>query len=324
MLQKRGLALTVLIMLQGDHMMPVSTEFGSSKIKHADYMFGFSALRDKKRQEVQLLFDGYPHLATQMNRILFFKNDISSGGLMNAQEVSCKTDIISDPRGIYDQAQNRDESDPDSFSEGYQMICSDPDPELDAALVVYNGTRFMLLKIESIHTEQIGSVAACVGPLFTDRRITKPWFWYSTRLGIERFNIYHAIVENVTIFKPWKAGIFGNPEDQLSRNNPVRMFPHDNVRWYTYEAPPVRYFHGQTTALNDCLARNRYSFRYLLTSDVDEVIRIQTGPRYDLKSLLDQHFLPGASNMVIARYLFPLRCCADQLEPDTLESDDSF
>ena len=310
-------------MLQGDELLPVPTDFGSSKIKHADYMFGFSALRDTKREEVQLLFDGFPHLAAQMNRVLFFRSNIT-GGLTDAREVfDCKLGIISDPQGMYDQAQDRDEGDPDSFSEGYQMICSDPDPDLDAALLVYNGTRYMMFTIKSIHTEEIGFIAACVGPLFTERRMTKPWFWYNTRLGIERFNIYHALVENVTIFKPWKAGIFGKPEDQLSRLNPVRLFPHDSVRWYTYEASPMRYFHAQTTALNDCLARNRYSFAFVVTLDVDEVIRIQRGPRFDLRLFLKQHFLPGASSMVIARYLFPLKCCNNHFEPETLESEES-
>jgi len=139
-------------------------------------------------------------------------------------------------------------------------------------------------------------------------------------LGIERINIYHAIANKKNVANPWMSGIF--PSTELI-HVPVKLFPHSRVRWYSYEAPPFRFYHGQTTALNDCLVRNRYLYDYLVVSDVDEVIRIVEGPKSDFGALLDQYFLPKTSSLAIPRYVFPMKCCNDHLETGKLDDEAS-
>jgi len=245
------------------------------------------------RQEVRLFFDSYEETARQIGRV-FFLGEMTNSSVEGAHELEvskCNLELTSDPEGQSVQKDIRQNERGLKMLEGWQLTCPNPSQKFERALLVYNGTRYASFQIETIHTEKLGKIAACVGPLFTERRLTRPWVSYSKWMGIERINIYHATVKSETVANPWMSGIF--PSTELTQRIPVNLFPHSIVRWYSYEAPPLRYFHGQTTALNDCLVRNRYLYDYLVVSDVDEVIRIMEGPKYDLgatrSTLFPQH-----------------------------------
>jgi len=306
--------------LQDGNLVPTSAEFGLSKVD-PDWIFGFSALRDPLRQEVRLFFDSYEEPARQIGKV-FFLGQMTNSSIEGAHEVSnCSLELISDPAGQSVQKDTRANVEGLQMLEGWQLTCPNPSQHFERALLVYNSTKYASFQIETIHTEKLGKIAACVGPLFTERRLTRPWIFYSKWLGIERINIYHAIVNKETVANPWMSGIF--PSTELTQHVPVKLFPHSSVRWYTYEAPPLRYFHGQTTALNDCLVRNRYLYEFLVVSDVDEVIRIVEGPKSDFGALLDQHFPPNTSSLGIPRYIFPLKCCNYHLETGKLNDEAS-
>jgi hypothetical protein len=308
--------------MQESKLVPIATAFGSSKA-NPDWILGFSALRDPKRQEVRLFFDSFEELARQIDKVLFLQ-EMTDSITEGAYEVSgCILELISDPVGksLQKDILYHEEGDALKVLEGWQLTCQDPNQDSKRALLIYNGTRYASFKIETISTKQQGKIAACVGPLYTKRRLTKPWVFFSTWLGIERFNIYHAIVGKVTLPNPWMSGIW--PSSELNQHSQVDLFPHSSIRWYSYEAPPFRYYHGQTTALNDCLVRNRYLYEYLVISDVDEVIRTMEEPKSDLGALLDQHFPINTSNMVIPRYNFPIKCCKDHLDTETLDDEAS-
>lgn len=302
--------------------MPITTKFGSSK-SDSSLIHGFSAYYDPKREEVLLLYDSLAETAAKIEKVLFLEQIIDNS-LQGAHEaINCKQDIISDPGGQSWQTMRSDidqEGDPGVFSEGYRLTCPESQGHFRYAVLLYTGNRYALFLIKKINVNSVGRVAACVGPLFSDRPLIKSWVSYNTFLGIERIYFYHALVANVTITNPWKSGIFATPERQISRTNPMDLFVHDQAWWYTYEAPPLRFYHGQTTALNDCLARNRYLYQYIVVLDVDEFIRISGDLKYDLHELLNQHFLPEYSSMVFARYLYPAACCNDQFKPELADS----
>lgn len=302
--------------LQAGELFPLPAEIGSSKVQD-DWIYAFSALRDPRRKEIRFLFDALEAKAKGIEKVVFLKQGPNSMLQGSYEVLGWQLELISDPAGRDMQRlmEYRKEGDPLEFQEGWELTCQDHYQDSQRALLIYNGTRYASFQIETIEIDRIGKVAACVGPLYTERRLTKLWIDYSSKLGIERFHIYHAIPKDVSGVNPWSIGIW--PSFELGRHSPVNLFHHDRIRWYTYEAPPLRYYQGQTTALNDCLVRNRYLFEYLAILDVDEIVRIDAGSRMDLGSLLDRHFPITASSMSIPRYNFPLRCCTHPFENKT-------
>jgi len=299
---------------------PVSKEFGDPKLD-SGWIYGFSCLRDARRQEVRFFFDSTEELARQVEHVLYMRP--ATGDILKDAKVSdCRLELISDPtvQAIRNDKSYGVEEEATIVLEGWQLTCPDHSAEAEIAVLVY-ADKYASFQIETIHPEKLGRIAACVGPLYTKRRFTKPWIFFNTKMGIERINIYHTVINNVTSHNSWFSGMW--PSSELNQPSPVEMFPHSSVRWFSYEAAPNRYYHGQTTALNDCLARNRYSFDYLAILDVDEVIRINEGPRFGLAELLDQHFPHNASNMVVPRYNFPEKCCDNHLHSETSDDEDT-
>ena len=288
-----------------------------------DWIYGFSALWDPLREEVRFLFDSLDKNARAIDKVLLLRH-ATDKSMEGATELhGCRLDVISDPVGrqMQHEAEFRIEGDPVEFLEGWQLTCPGVRHDFKQGFLVYDGDKFASFQLESIETERAGKIAACIGPLYTQRRLTKPFVLYNTRLGIERFDIYHTLVSDFTVANPYMVGIW--PSSELSQHRPLEFFPHERVRWHSYEAPLLRYYHGQTTALNDCIVRNRYLFEFVIISDPDEVIRIGQGPSMDLAALLDHHFPPKFSSLAVPRYNFPSQCCQRRLGDQSKDSEDS-
>ena len=286
-------------------------------------MYGFSAFWDPLREELRFFFDSLEDKARAMDRVLVMH--LSSDKRMeDAVELKdCKLEMISDPVGRYDQHDpgKRTKEDVADFLEGWQLTCPGVSQEYRQAYLVYSGNKYTSFHIETIETERVGKIAACVGPLYTQRRVIKPFVLYSSRLGIEQFDIYHTLVSNFTVANPLMMGIW--PSLELSQHEPLDLFSHPKVRWHSYEAPIHRYYHGQTTALNDCIVRNRYRFEFVVISDPDEIIRIVQVPSLDLAAVLDRHLPSTHGNLLIPRYLFPSQCCQGQLGDETQDTEET-
>ena len=284
-------------------------------------MYGFSALWDPFREEIRFLFDALEDKARAIDKVLVYPHS-SNNCTEEATELhNCRLEIISDPVGRDNQheAEFRIEGDVVDFLEGWQLTCPGVRQHFQQGFLVYSSTKYSSFRIESIETERVGKIAACVGPLYTQRRVIKPFVLYSAQLGIERFDIYHTLVGDFTVANPWMVGIW--PSAELSQHEPLDLFSHPRVRWHSYEAPLLRYYHGQTTALNDCIVRNRYLFEFIVISDPDEIIRIAQGPSNDMAAMLDRHLPPTHSSMAIPRYMFPTQCCQGHLGDQALDNE---
>ena len=308
--------------LQDGIFVPLPSKFGFTK-KHADWMYGFSALWDPLREELRFLFDSLESKARAIDRVLLLQHATDKHVEEAIELHGCRLEIISDPVGreMQHEAKFRVEGDPLEFLEGWQLTCPRIRHSFQQGLLVFDGSKFTSFEIETIETVRLGKAAACVGPLYTQRRLIRPFVLYSARLGIERFDIYHTLFSNFTMANPYLSGIW--PSSELSQHQPLVLFSHDRVRWHSYEAPPLRYYYGQTTALNDCIIRNRYLFEFVVISDPDELIRIKQGPSMDLATLLDQHFPPQFSSLAIPRYIFPVQCCQRRLGDESQDNADS-
>ena len=301
---------------------PLPSSFGSTKV-HANWMYGFSALWDPMREELRFLFDSLEEKAKAIDKVLVFP-DTADKRVEDAVELKdCRLELISDPVGRQAQhdAEFRIEGDVVDFLEGWQLTCPGVGQEYQRGYLVYNSNKYTSFQIETIETERVGKIAACVGPLYTQRRVIKPFVLYSSKLGIEQFDIYHTLVSNFTVANPYMVGIW--PSSELSEHQPLDFLSHPRVRWHSYEAPLLRYYHGQTTALNDCIVRNRHLFEYVVISDPDEIIRIAKGPSLDLAALLDKHFPPTHSSLAIPRFIFPTQCCQLPLGAETQDTEES-
>ena len=141
---------------------------------------------------------------------------------MASQVHECRLELISDPGGLEIQRdQVYSEGDAPRVVEGWQLTCPDTHSQHRQGVIVYNRTRYASFHIESILTKREGKIAACVASLFTERKIAKPWIAYSTKLGIESFNLYHALVSNFTA-DPWLYGIW--PSSELAHHAPLNHF----------------------------------------------------------------------------------------------------
>ena len=77
---------------------------------------------------------------------------------------------------------------------------------------------------------RLGSLAACVGPIFRPRRYVsmQDYFTYYSKLGVQQFFVY----------------IFAGQESQLNNT-------YENVTWVLYEANPSRFYSGQVPMMQD-------------------------------------------------------------------------
>ena len=107
-------------------------------------------------------------------------------------------------------------------------------------------------------TQRVGSLAACVGPLFSARPYINlgDYFKYYARLGVDHFYAYVPADQHALAIQP---------------NNSIK-----NVTWLLYQASPRRFYSGQVPLMQDCHSRLRYAFDYLAYFDTDEYLVLRT------------------------------------------------
>ena len=147
---------------------------------------------------------------------------------------------------------------------------------------------------------RVGSLAACVGPLFSTRRYVSlgDYFKYYSRLGVEHFYAYVPIV----------AGIPAIHADLSVQN----------VTWILYQSSPNRFYSGQVPLMQDCHSRLRYAFDYLAYFDIDEYLVLKS--TNGLHSYLNAH-MPvqqagptQVSAITFSSWDYPAECVGDSEE----------
>ena len=295
---------------------PVASDFGSTKVE-AHWMYGFSAYLDPQREEVRFLFDAREEIAHAIDKVVAMRW-VTDGSKKDVVELSdCRLELISDPTGKRLQYEAEPQT---NFLEGWQLTCPKVHHHFQQGVLIYNKTKYASFDIEVLKTDNRGMLGACVGPLYTQRQVIKPFILYNSRLGIEHFDIYHVHIRDFSA-GPMTLGIWDS--DELKLHKPLDLLHHANVTWHSYEAPLLRYYHGQTTALNDCLVRNRYLFTFVVISDPDEVIRIIQGQSMDLGAMLTKQFPLTHGSLSIPRYSFPVPCCHHESRDATRDTEEA-
>ena len=173
------------------------------------------------------------------------------------------------------------------------------------------------VRVETIATGRVGSVAACVAPLFSHRPDISDWMYHYSQLGVSRFHMYWATVhthDHEATEEPlevWKTVDSFHFRVEETRTDPFYPFDHPLADWHHYSPSNREVYFGQVIAYNDCLMRTRYTHDYALQFDVDEYLYIngtalgQTG-----KALLPEYLEEAFPKQTVSLEFMSWQVCS--------------
>ena len=128
-----------------------------------------------------------------------------------------------------------------AVSTGFMLECNAPSSSPQTVALRYKDA-WTRLPIEKISTTYKGSVGACVGPFYSDRKQLIPWLAYHYKLGVQNFYLYSA---DWTVDHDLEgaSGIFDS--DELRAAAPVRHIGSSYAEWLVFRPSAVRYYAGE-------------------------------------------------------------------------------
>ena len=177
------------------------------------------------------------------------------------------------------------------------------------------------VRVENISTEAVGSVAACVVPLFSQRPNIHHWMFHYVQLGVSRFHMYlpsiHAHERDAyeAAHEVWMTVKDFNFREGETHTEPFHPFEHPLAVWHHYSPSNRENYFGQVIMYNDCIMRARYTHEYALLFDVDEFLYVNsTGAgrsgMVQLPYYLDATFPPKVATLEFMTWHYPENCPA--------------
>ncbi|KAK9862699.1 hypothetical protein WJX84_006229 [Apatococcus fuscideae] len=238
-----------------------------------------SALYDPYMQEVRIFLD-----ATYA-----FANDLDTCILGRGTDVTEETQAVLGH--LHDGAA-------DSIFHGFMLACQQPTfvPE-------WTGVRFKngwewpaRVAVHQVSTEKKGPLGCCLGVLYGHKHIIHEWLDYHSQLGVSHYRIYYA---------PQHFGDATGPA--------VTEFERPDVAWQQVLPLDSRHrrLYSQVTMLNECLYRLKYSFDYILMTDIDEFLWLNPNKTQHAASLplfLDTVLPEMTTAAIFVTRAYPTNC----------------